>query len=268
MSTAPAASVPRAVRARTDHLHAVAPPALAAYLAVLLAVDTHASYGQQLALGALTWIVLAATLVPLSAARRAQAVGVVAFATVGEVVGSLLWGVYQYRLHNLPSFVPPAHGLVYLCGMSLSVVLAPHRRALVWVAALVAAGWGIAGLAVLPQLDVAGAIGVPLLLVFLWRSRYRSIYAGVFLVVAALELYGTAIGTWRWADELPGLGIPDGNPPSGVAAGYVGFDVMALLAAPYLLRLARFGARKLRPRARRATRLARPSPPRGRGRAW
>jgi hypothetical protein len=78
--------------------------------------------------------------------------------------------------------------------------------------------------------DVAGAIGVPLLLVFLWRSRNRAALRERLLVVAALELYGTAIGTWRWAPPLPGLGIPDGNPPSGVASGYVWFDVMALLA--------------------------------------
>jgi hypothetical protein len=65
------------------------------------------------------------------------------------------------------------------------------------------------------------------------------VYAAVFLVVASLELYGTALGTWRWARTLPGLGIPDGNPPSGVASGYVWFDVMALLAAPFILALAR-----------------------------
>jgi hypothetical protein len=85
----------------------------------------------------------------------------------------------------------------------------------------------------------AGALGVPLLVAFLWRSPARAAYAGVVLVVAALELYGTAIGTWRWAAELPGLGIPDGNPPSGVASGYVWFDVMALLLAPRLLALLR-----------------------------
>ena len=33
-------------------------------------------------------------------------------------------------------------------------------------------------------------------------------YAGVFLVVAALELYGTSIGTWRWARSCPGSGSP------------------------------------------------------------
>jgi hypothetical protein len=229
-------------RALQPHLQALAG---AAFLAALLALDHYASYPEQLGLGVLTWLVLAAVLMRVPAARRAQALGVVAFATIGEVTGSLIWGVYSYRLHNLPLFVPPAHGLVYLTGFALATALARHTRALVAVAAIGAATWGILGLAVLPRRDVAGALLVPMLLLFLWRGRNREIYAGVFLVVAALELYGTAIGTWRWARELPGLGIPDGNPPSGVAAGYVWFDVMALLVAPYLLWAARAARRKL-----------------------
>jgi hypothetical protein len=208
------------------------------YLAVLLALDHFATYPEQLALGALTWLVLVVALTRVPAERRAQALGVVAFATVGEVSGSLIWGVYHYRLHNLPLFVPPAHGLVYLTGLSLALALRAHTRALVAGAAVIAAGWGFAGLTVLPHRDVAGAFGVPLLLLFLWLGRNRAIYAGVFLIVASLELYGTAIGTWHWSRDLPGLGIPDGNPPSGVASGYVWFDVMAMLVAPYLLRMA------------------------------
>ena len=209
---------------------------LPAYLAGLLALDTQVSFHGQLALGALTFLVLAAALLPLSPLVRAQAIGVVLFATVGEVTGSLVWGVYHYRLHNLPLFIPPAHGLVYLSGIALSRAL--RARAVVWAAAVGATAWGMAGLTLLPRLDVAGAFGVPLLLVFLWRSRSRATYAGVFLVVGALELYGTSIGTWRWARDLPGLGIPDGNPPSGVASGYVWFDVMALLVAPWLVYVA------------------------------
>ena len=210
---------------------------LPTYLAALLALDTRVSYRGQLALGALTCVVLAVALRPLVPLARAQAVGVVLFATVGEVTGSLVWGVYHYRLHNLPLFIPPAHGLVFLSGVALSRNV--RERPLVWAAAIGAAVWGIAGLTVLPRLDVAGAVGVPLLLVFLWRSRSRAVYAGVFLAVAALELYGTSIGTWRWASTLPGLGIPDGNPPSGVASGYVWFDVMALLVAPWLVYVSR-----------------------------
>jgi hypothetical protein len=208
-----------------------------AYLAALLAVDTQVGLRGQLVLGALTWLVLPAALRPLPPLARAQALGVVAFATVGEVTGSLVWGVYHYRLHNLPLFIPPAHGLVYLSGISLSRLV--PARGLVALAAAGAAGWALAGLTVLPRLDLAGAIGVPLLLAFLLRSRFRAAYAGVFVVVAALELYGTSIGTWRWAASLPGLGIPDGNPPSGAASGYVWFDVMALLVAPWLVTAAR-----------------------------
>ena len=214
---------------------AVAAAAGVGYLAGLLALDHFADYHQQLALGVLTWCVLLTALLYVPVERRAQTLGVVCFATIGEVTGSLIWGVYHYRLHNLPLFVPPAHGLVYLTGLSLALALRTHARALVAAAAIAAATWGLLGLFVLPRRDVAGALGIPLLLLFLWRGRNRAVYAAVFLVVASLELYGTAIGTWRWAPQLPGLGIPDGNPPSGVASGYVWFDVMALLVAPYVV---------------------------------
>ena len=164
---------------------------------------------------------------------RAQAIGVVVFATIGEITGSLVWGVYHYRLHNLPLFIPPAHGLVYLSGLALARTL-PKRAA------------RLDRRARLRRLGDRRADGPAThgrrrrvrraaLVVFLWRSRSRATYAGVFLVVAALELYGTSIGTWRWAPSLPGLGIADGNPPSGVASGYVWFDVMAMLVAPWLL---------------------------------
>ena len=211
--------------------------AIAAYLAALLAVDTQVSLHGQLALGALTWAVLVLAARPLPLERRAQVAVVICAATVAEVTGSILWGVYTYRLHNLPTFVPPAHGLVFMAGLALSQGVQRNGRLLVGAAALGAAAWGVLGLTALPRTDAAGALGVPLLLAFLWRSPARAAYAGVFLVVAGLELYGTAIGTWRWAAALPGIGVPDGNPPSGVASGYVWFDVMALLLAPRLLAL-------------------------------
>jgi len=208
---------------------------LICYLAALLAFDHFSSYPEQLGLGVATWAMLLALAWRLPVLQRAMVLGVVLFATIGEVTGSILWGVYRYRLHNLPLFVPPAHGLVYLTGVAVAGAVGSRARWIVVAAATAAATWGLLGLFVLPQRDVAGAIGVPLLLVFLWRSRNRAVYASVFLVVAALELYGTALGTWRWARTLPGLGIPAGNPPSGVASGYVWFDVMALLVAPLLV---------------------------------
>jgi hypothetical protein len=230
---------------RTMHVpraYAVAGPA---YGGAVLALYTHVGVGEP-ALGVLTWLVLLGALWPLPALARAQALGVVAFATIGEVAGSIVWGIYHYRSHDLPLFVPPGHGIVYLTGLAVARIAGERR--IVWAAAVGSVGWGLAGLTLLPRPDVAGGLGVAVLGAVLWRSRARASYAGVFFVVAALELYGTSIGAWHWTRTLPGLGITDGNPPSGAASGYVGFDVMAMLVAPTLV----YAAAKLKPK--RATR--------------
>lgn len=233
---------------------AVFVPALAVFFAALLGLDHFASFREQLGLGAAAFAVLLAACLRQPAERRAQVAVVVAVATCFEVLGSIIWGVYRYRLGNLPLFVPPAHGLVYLTGFALSrsapVVRFP--RAFVGAALAGAVGWGVAGLTVLPRTDVIGAFGVLVFSVFLLRCSKPTVLAGVFLVVAALELYGTAIGTWRWAPLVPGLGLPDGNPPSGAVSGYVIFDLAAMALAPALLRLLRRLAGGLRPGAAEA----------------
>jgi hypothetical protein len=151
-----------------------------------------------------------------------------------------VWGVYTYRLENLPVFVPPGHGLVYLAGFSIAALAARRPTALVATAIAGASLWAVLGLTALPATDLSGAIGCTLLVLVLVKTR-RPVYAGVFLVVAGLEIYGTAIGTWAWEGVVPGLGIPQGNPPSGAASGYVVFDVVAfaLVAAATALVAAR-----------------------------
>jgi hypothetical protein len=211
---------------------------LLGFIAALLAVDTLVDARAQLLLGLAAWIALAVALRGVAPLLRAQALVVVVVATGAEVVGSILWGVYTYRLENLPSFVPPCHGIVYLAGASLAAWAAPRRELLVRVALVAVLAWGLAGVTVLPRADVGGAIGAALLAVYLVRGRAPTVYAGVFLVVAWLELYGTAIGTWEWAVTVPGTGVPQGNPPSGVASGYVWFDIVALSVAPRLSRWA------------------------------
>jgi hypothetical protein len=214
--------------------------AILAFLGVLLAVDTQVDARLQLLLGALTWVALWLACRGVPPVLRAQALVVVVVATCAEVVGSIVWGVYTYRLENLPSFVPPAHGLVYLAGAALAAWAAPRRELLVRVALVLVLAWGLAGVTLLPRSDVGGALGAGLLAIYLVRGRAPAVYAGVFLVVAWLELYGTVIGTWEWAVAIPGIGVPQGNPPSGVASGYVWFDIVALALAPLLIR---WGAR-------------------------
>jgi hypothetical protein len=197
------------------------------YIAAGLWLDRYVDRREQLLLGVLTAAVLGALLLLQPAAVRIQVLAVVGIATMGEVIGSLIWGLYTYRLENLPAFVPPGHGLVYLAGLSVATLMAKRPRILLVGAGLGAVGWGVAGLTILPAADASGAMGCAFLVgVLLWTRR--PVYAGVFVAVAALEIYGTAIGTWTWQPVVPVLGMPQGNPPSGAASGYVVFDVLAL----------------------------------------
>jgi hypothetical protein len=206
-------------------------------IATFLALDHFASPGQQLMLGAATWLILIAACASLGPEDRVRALLVVAVATCAEVLGSIVLGAYTYRLENLPAFVPPGHGLVFLAGLRISQSKPVRRHARAFLAAVIAivAAWGLAGLVLLGRTDVLGAITGALLIYVLLRGRAPTLYAGVFLIVGFLEIYGTSIGAWHWAATTPDTPLQTGNPPSGIAGVYVLFDVAAIALAPRLL---------------------------------
>jgi hypothetical protein len=208
-----------------------------AVITSFLALDRFASADQQLLLGAATWAILFASCVSLSPQGRARVLLVVLVATCAEVLGSIVLGAYTYRLENLPAFVPPGHGLVYLAGLriSQSSLVREHRQTFLNLVIGLIAAWGVAGLLVLGRTDLLGAMAGALLIFVLLRGRSAAIYAGVFLVVGFLEIYGTSIGAWSWATTVPGTEMPAGNPPSGIAGIYVLFDVAAIAGAPRLV---------------------------------
>jgi hypothetical protein len=220
-------------------------------IAGFLALDHFANADEQLLLGAATWLILIASCVPLSREDRARALLVVVVATCAEVLGSIVLGAYTYRLENLPAFVPPGHGLVYLAGLRISQSEPVRRHARLFVGAVIAivAAWGAAGLVLLGRTDALGALTGALLIYVLLRGRTSTLYAGVFLMVAFLEIYGTSIGAWHWAATAPDTPLPAGNPPSGIASIYVLFDISAIALAPRVL-AAIDGLRRLPPLAR------------------
>jgi hypothetical protein len=223
--------------------------AVAAIIVGFLGIDHFATSHQQLLIGVATWAALLAACIPLTPEGRARVAIVVVVATTAEVLGSIVIGAYEYRLGNLPAFVPPGHGLVYLAGLRISesAQVRRHRGAFLGGAIAIVAAWGIAGLALLGRADVLGALCAALLIYVMVRGRAPTLYAGVFIMVALLELYGTAIGSWSWVQVVPGTPVPSGNPPSGIAGAYVLFDIAAIAFAPRLI--AAMGAlRRLRPR--------------------
>lgn len=206
---------------------------------------------RQLVLGLATWAVLAFLLRRETPLVRMQTMVVVLLATCVEYTFSPLLEAYVYRIGTVPLFVPPGHGLVYLAAFALGRSAIVRRHARAWIAATVAVGgvWATYGVVWSPRPDALGAFWFCCLLGFLAWGPSRTVYVGAFVVVSYLELTGTALGTWAWAESDPVLHvIGQGNPPSGAAGGYGWFDLYALLAAPRLLA----GARAVRARVRRS----------------
>lgn len=212
------------------------------WITVVLGLDADGSLTLQRGLGVLTWGLLALVLSRERPLVRTQTFVVVAFATLVEYTFSPLLGVYAYRFDNVPAYVPPGHGLVYLAALGLGRSDLVRRQLRASVAVVLAVGgayaaWGLSPLA--PRLDVLGAFWFACLAGFLAWGPSRPLYVGAFVVVTYLELVGTALGTWEWQALDPTGWVAIGNPPSGAAGGYGWFDLAALSAAPWLLRRCR-----------------------------
>jgi len=212
------------------------PVVICLWAALTLTLDRGAGVWEQRGLGLITWAVLLGVLTRESRETRVQVGVVVVFATLVEYVFAGWLGVYVYRLENVPAFVPPGHGLVYLCALAIGRSAWAHRSTWLVPVTLTACGiWAVWGLTLSPQLDVLGAFWFGCLLVFSRAGKSPLVYAGAFIVVSYLEIMGTSLGTWTWQAHDPTGLLPIGNPPSGVSGGYAWFDAAALYLTPKVL---------------------------------
>jgi len=147
----------------------------------------------------------------------------VLYATLGEIFLSLVWGLYEYRLFNVPLFVPPGHALLFMLGRALAE---RAREWVVWFAPLAAApfvywlAW--TGLGTLDALLYA------LFLLCLLSGRASRLYAVMFVLSLAMEVYGTRLGNWTWAEQAPWLGFTTINPPLAAGAFYCMLDMLVV----------------------------------------
>src|SRR5256886_11742459 len=147
--------------------------ATSVYIGAALLLDRGVDPVGEAAIGAVTWGALLLACRGLDPLDRARVAALVLIATVGEVVGSQVFEWYTYRRHDLPAFVPPGHGLVYLAGLRLarSTFVSRHARAITRGALAVGAPWALAGVTGVTRRDLAGALCMTLLAILLLRSR-------------------------------------------------------------------------------------------------
>jgi hypothetical protein len=207
-----------------------------AWIALGAGTDSGAGIWRQRLVGVITWALLVALLRGEKRSVRIQVVGVIIVATCVEYTASPFLGYYTYRLHNVPSYVPPGHGLVYLAALSIgrSQVAVLLRRPLIVFTLVVCGAWAAWGVLLSPRRDVFGAVMYLFLLRFTLRGSRPLVYAGAFLVTSYLELIGTGVGAWAWARHDPSGILSIGNPPSGIPGGYCFLDAAGVALGPRL----------------------------------
>ena len=198
---------------------------IVATIAAGLVVDQHWARFGQLVVSAAAWVVLAVLWRRSDPQERPALAACLLFATAGEVFLSLGWGLYEYRLHNIPLFVPPGHVLLFALGLRIAARI--PRGGEWWIAALAAP---LVALLAWTGRDTLGPLLFALFLACLWLSPARRLYATMFVLSLAMELYGTWMGNWVWAAKVPWLGLTAANPPLAAGAFYCVLDLLVVSA--------------------------------------
>lgn len=200
-------------------------------IVVGLAIDVRVDIVGQTVMSVAQWVLMFLLLARVGVGQRRSLMACLAIATAGELFLSLAWGVYVYRLGNVPLFIPPGHVLLLLLGMETARRL-PSRvaDAIFAVAALYAVGSAFAGH------DTLG-LGLFALLAAAWMllPAQRRLYASTLVLALLLELYGTALGSWRWVADVPWTGLVTTNPPLLAGAFYCALDALVAALAPRIV---------------------------------
>lgn len=195
-------------------------------LALGIPLDASAAWWAQPAVSAWTWAALATIVTIAHAQERRELVACVVLATAGELFLKDVWGLYVYRLDNLPLFIPPGHALVYATARRLA------RAAPGWLASAVGATFAVVVVrAAWAGTDTLGLLWFGVFLAYVRGSAEPSLCASLFLLALAIETYGTTLGGWRYFTAEPWFGLTTTNPPVWIGAIYCTLETLVRVAA-------------------------------------
>ena len=157
--------------------------------------------------------------------ERIEMITVLAFATPMELFFSEVWLIYEYQRGMMPLFVPVGHWFLFDAGRRISAYL-PVRKAMMSLTPfipLVIYGVWSGG-------DTSGIFLLVLVLGFTKWGPQPALYATMAWAALLMELWGTYLANWVWANEVPWTGLTAWNPPLLVGAFYCLGDLLVNLS--------------------------------------
>lgn len=147
---------------------------------------------------------------------------------IGEYFFSRLLGMYTYRMENVPLYVPIGHAALYgrVFMFSKASVVRKHKKAIEEFFAICIAIFALFYLTFFG--DFFGFLMTIFVFLSLWkRPKDRLFFYSMYILVAILEIGGTAFGCWKWPETAFGIFdfLQSHNPPSGISLFYFLLDI-------------------------------------------
>tara|TARA_R110001632_G_scaffold42605_7_gene107901 strand:- start:7166 stop:7924 length:759 start_codon:yes stop_codon:yes gene_type:complete len=146
----------------------------------------------------------------------------------GEYLFSIVLEMYTYRLSNLPFYIPFGHAAVYARTYTFSKasIVKKYSKEITRLMAVIIILFAL--LYLIAFNDVFGFVmTIAVFLLLIKRPQDRLFFLTMYIVVAVLEIGGTAYSAWSWPDSAFGVFpiLKSHNPPSGISLFYFLLDV-------------------------------------------
>jgi len=157
--------------------------------------------------------------------ERIEMIAVLAFATPMELFFSEVWLIYEYQRGFMPLFVPVGHYFLFDLGRRVAQRI-PERSSMPLVLLLVP----LVAYGAVKGTDTSAVLLILLTLGFTHWGPEPRLYASMVWLALFMEMWGTFLGNWTWAANVPWTGLTAWNPPLLVGAFYCFGDLLVNLS--------------------------------------
>ena len=157
--------------------------------------------------------------------ERIEMIAVLGFATPMELFFSEVWLIYEYQRGLMPLFVPVGHYFLFDLGRRVASYL-PEKSPMPLILLLVP----LVVFGAIKGTDTSAVLLILLTIGFVQWGPEPRLYAAMVWLALFMELWGTHLGNWAWAANVPWTGLTAWNPPLLVGAFYCFGDLLVNLS--------------------------------------
>ena len=157
--------------------------------------------------------------------ERIEMLTVLAFATPMELFFSEVWLIYEYQRGLMPLFVPVGHYFLFDLGRIIANKMRENLAILCLTPFIPLVAYGVYSGG-----DTSALFLLILVLAFTKWGPQPRLYVAMAWAALAMELWGTHLTNWTWANEVPWTGLTAWNPPLLVGAFYCVGDLLVNLS--------------------------------------